>query len=296
MDQESAMPENPATGWRCPHCKLPLAKAGKQWRCNNNHSFDCAKQGYVNLLPSHKMHSKQPGDNAPMVLARSRFLDGGFYLPLRQQLCSIVQKYLKQSTGSWLDAGCGEGWYTTALAEQLKQLKAFALDISKPAITSCCKRSHQIEWCVASVADIPLPNDSQAMILSIFSRIDWAEFPRILQNNGLIICVSPGKNHLLELRQAIYQQVRPYKEDKALNELPQSIQPIEQQSCQFQLELNSPQEIMDLLSMTPHYWNISPEQRETLANTRYLTTQTDFRIYIFRYDQSQSQSQSQLTE
>ncbi len=321
------MPETSNKSWQCPHCRLPLRKQQQQWLCAQNHSFDCARQGYVNLLPSHKKHSKQPGDNAEMVQARSRFLDAGFYLPLRQQLCTISKQYLTDAKGAWLDAGCGEGWYTSAIAQSIAQLTAFAFDISKPAINACCKRNSSIndtgfvstdmnntamdstvrasstaldskstddelvsngsvEWAVASVADIPLLENSQTMILSIFSRIDWPEFARVLQDNGIVISVSPGSDHLIELRQAIYNDVRPYQVDKTLNELPDYIEPIELQRCHFEIKLKSPSEIHDLLAMTPHYWNISPQQREQLSERMHLTTRVDFRIQIFRHKPS----------
>ena len=35
----------------CPICQLPLTQEGRSLRCGRNHSFDMARQGYVNLLP-----------------------------------------------------------------------------------------------------------------------------------------------------------------------------------------------------------------------------------------------------
>ena len=51
----------------CPICKSKLNIDGKTYRCENNHSFDIAKQGYVNLLPVNKKHSDNPGDSKDMV-------------------------------------------------------------------------------------------------------------------------------------------------------------------------------------------------------------------------------------
>ncbi len=56
----------------CPLCQLPLIKEqinNKQgrWYCDNNHSFDIAKQGYTNLLPVQNKKSRSPGDDAEMV-------------------------------------------------------------------------------------------------------------------------------------------------------------------------------------------------------------------------------------
>ena len=68
----------------CPVCGQALTAQSNTWQCPNRHSFDVAKEHYVNLLPAHQMHSKTPGDDKEMAAARTRFLDGGWYGPLRE--------------------------------------------------------------------------------------------------------------------------------------------------------------------------------------------------------------------
>ena len=65
----------------CPVCKKKLIKENKTFRCENNHSFDCAKQGYVNLS---RKQTKNHGDNALMVKARTDFLEKDYYDFMRQ--------------------------------------------------------------------------------------------------------------------------------------------------------------------------------------------------------------------
>ncbi|RRJ85135.1 putative RNA methyltransferase [Aestuariirhabdus litorea] len=274
--------------WCCPHCRCPLQAEGNSWRCANNHSFDRARQGYVNLLPSNRKQSKQPGDSPEMVNARSRFLDTGHYHPLREAVLSLLQGRFDDTAGSWLDAGCGEGWYTAALASALPAMQGFAFDISKCAVSACCRRSKAIEWAVASVADIPLADASMRFILSIFSRIDWVQFERILVNEGLLLAVTPGSHHLLELRQAIYREVRLHEEEKPLKEMPTTFECIATESCQFNVHLENQQQIQDLLAMTPHYWHIKADQRERLAQLPNLTTRADFRLTLFQKKSAQA--------
>ena len=64
---------------------------GKSLVCENNHSFDKAKQGYTHLLPVNKMHSKIPGDNALMVSSRRDFLNKGYYNIFAEALTKIVK-------------------------------------------------------------------------------------------------------------------------------------------------------------------------------------------------------------
>ena len=119
----------------CPYCQSPLLVDAKTWLCDgslNNkgtrHPFDVARQGYVNLLPVQNKKSKDPGDSQESIDARHRFLSQGFYQPLQQLIANLVQakaEPLEQSsqsqldTQTWLDVGCGEGYYTGAIAQAL---------------------------------------------------------------------------------------------------------------------------------------------------------------------------------
>lgn len=42
----------------CPVCGNSLMINGKSYKCIDNHSFDAAKSGYVNLLTSDRMNAK----------------------------------------------------------------------------------------------------------------------------------------------------------------------------------------------------------------------------------------------
>ena len=46
----------------CPVCGNELTKKDKSYVCTQNHSFDMARQGYVNLLTVSQKHSLTPGD------------------------------------------------------------------------------------------------------------------------------------------------------------------------------------------------------------------------------------------
>ena len=49
----------------------------RSWRCPHGHSFDVAKQGYVNLLPVQNKRSKDPGDSKAMVQGAPAFSSAG---------------------------------------------------------------------------------------------------------------------------------------------------------------------------------------------------------------------------
>ena len=62
----------------CPICGEELNLTGKQYVCPQSHSFDVARQGYVNLLTVQQKHSLNPGDTREQVLSRREFLEAGF--------------------------------------------------------------------------------------------------------------------------------------------------------------------------------------------------------------------------
>jgi 23S rRNA (guanine745-N1)-methyltransferase len=109
----------------CPVCGEPLSLKSRTYRCANNHSFDLAKEGYVNLLLSHQRKSKNPGDDKAMIQARRRFFDSGAFDPLSdliQRSTTCPPKPLAKDGShlphpTILDCGCGEGHFLGALSE-----------------------------------------------------------------------------------------------------------------------------------------------------------------------------------
>ncbi len=99
--------------WRCPLCHEPLKLVGRSFACANRHSFDQAKEGYVNLLRVNRKHSADPGDNKEMLESRRHFLQQGFYAPLAAGLGEAIRQYFPDPSQplTLLDAGCGEGYY-----------------------------------------------------------------------------------------------------------------------------------------------------------------------------------------
>ncbi|WP_413700099.1 putative RNA methyltransferase [Psychromonas sp. KJ10-10] len=120
----------------CPLCQSPFSQQKNTQVCQNNHHFDIAKEGYLNLLPVNAKNSKNPGDNKEMMMARRNFLNSEGYLPLAEKLAGLVSQLLAEKTeATILDLGCGEGYYTNYLANNLPSSTVInALDISKVAI------------------------------------------------------------------------------------------------------------------------------------------------------------------
>jgi 23S rRNA (guanine745-N1)-methyltransferase len=262
---------------RCPLCREPLTAGEKSAACRNGHSFDRAREGYFNLLPVQNKNSLNPGDDAAMVVARTHFLEAGFYTPFRDTLKGVLAPL---SIEHLLDNGCGEGWYSTELCKTAQKTTAF--DISKEAIKRAAKRSHDIDWLVASSGDIPLLDASVDTITAIFSPVTTAEAARVLKPGGHLLIAAPGEKHLWELREALYTEVRAHQAEKWRQELAPDFHFHREIDIRFLMNLPDNTSIKNLLQMTPHYWRAPRERRTQVENLKTLFTQVDFRLLIFR--------------
>lgn len=233
----------------CPICQLELLPTASGVACARRHSFDRARQGYLNLLPVQHKASRAPGDNSAMVQARRDFLSAGHYQPIADFLCDQVAAL---TPNSWLDIGCGEGYYTDQLAQALGQASGYGLDISKDAVLQACKRNRAINWLVASMARVPLAAQSMDLLVSVFSPLDWQEVQRLLSVHGQLLHLGPAANHLIELRQLIYDEVRPYNDAKHLEQLSAGLSVWQTEYMSVQIRLTNEADRRNLLAMTPH--------------------------------------------
>ncbi len=173
----------------CPLCGQAFVELDKPLRCPEGHSFDVARQGYVNLLPVQHKKSKAPGDSKEMVDARQCFLDSGVYLPIAQMLLRTVDSLLPNGDVTLLDAGCGEGYYLNYLAAHLNNESAslIGVDISKPAIVAAARRNKAITWIVGSNKQLPVVPASLDVIICMFGYPMYEAFAKVLKPGGKVL-------------------------------------------------------------------------------------------------------------
>ena len=247
----------------CPLCGAVLGKEDRVWQCPNRHSFDIARQGYVNLLPVQQKRSLQPGDTKEQVLSRREFLDGGFYAPIAQALCEMAKDF----TGPILDVGCGEGYYSSRLQEALGA-ELVGLDISKEAVRWAAGRYKNALWLCASAARLPVKDQSVGLLTSLFALTLPEEFKRVLRPDGAFIQVLAAEDHLLGLKSIIYPELT-HKEKDSVPELP-GFRLAESRRVRFTFTVEDAQ-VQNLLSMTPHVYRIGKEGADRLRQTKTLT-------------------------
>ncbi len=320
----------------CPICQSPLQPAADTWRCDGSlnakqtiHPFDVARQGYVNLLPVQQKKSKAPGDSQQSIEARQRFLAAGYYQPLQMLVCQQMELVLSKKRLSaqdetetnntetdntdisraespirWLDIGCGDGYYTQAMA-QTGMDTLIAADISKPALIEFAKVSKVANrlWyqqsnekaekpkkmaviypLVTSAAHLPLRPHSITGISSIFSPILPTAFAEVLADNGYLVIAKPDVGHLTTIREALFDSVREHDSDKFLPSLAPYFTLVETHHISTPLSLSA-EALTDLLTMTPYAYRARAESCQALlatAKTKPFDTEAKFIVYILQ--------------
>ena len=257
----------------CPICKKFLIKKENKLVCAQNHSFDFARQGYVNLLPVSGKKSKAPGDNEIMTEARREFLSSGHYYPLLLKLKEIIAK---KSPLVLVDAGCSEGYYTQNISEEAKSVYAF--DISKTAVKLASQKDKKSNYFVASSFHIPLKSDSVDIITKIFAPDSPEEFERILKLDGILIEVIPSTRHLLELKEKLYEKVYLNKVDE-----PKKKGFLLSEEIEIEYKFRpTKEERQNLYKMTPYYYKTEVNGQNKLLGEEEFEITAHFILRIFQ--------------
>jgi len=267
----------------CPLDGTPLRCTGSAWTCASGHNFDIASQGYTNLLPVQHKRSRDPGDSKEMVAARQRFLTAGFYQPIAAAVSQAVLADLPADASfSCLDAGCGEGYYLRQLAASVpdeQTLALLGLDISKWAVLAAAKQDKRVAWVVGSNAKLPVLPGTLDRVLCLFGFPVYPEFARVLKPGGRLVQVDAGPDHLRELREIIYPNLKP--ERTAEMPTPEGFSRLPTETLRFPIELTSAGQIADLLAMTPHLYRAKAEGRAAAAALTALSLSVDVRLTCF---------------
>lgn len=267
-------------GFSCPVCGEFLLKENKSYKCSNNHCFDIAKQGYVNLLQSQQSKLKRHGDDKLMIKSRTDFLNKGYYTPFLNAICNALTK----NTGinaKILDAGCGDCYYTAEIEKALldKSAEIIGVDISKDALIAASKRSKSIKLAVASVFSLPVADKSCDAVLNIFSPFAPDEYKRVLKQNGILIRAVPLENHLFELKSSIYD--KPYKNPTEDINM-EGFQIISNQSVKYKISVDNNEDLENLFRMTPYYYKTSESDQKKLESINKLDISCEFSVITYK--------------
>ena len=195
-------PRSPRPGHgllRCPICRLDLAPAAGSLACGNRHSFDLARDRYVNLLNGRRRSLIAGGDSAEQLGHRAAFLEAGHF----NLVASAIASHVMPAAPGWrvLDAGCGTGHHLAGVAAALRTpLVGLGVDIARTAAQRAARRWRELAFAVADVwTEWPVQDEAADLVLSIFAPKNFAEISRVLRPGGWLALAYPGPHHLAEL-------------------------------------------------------------------------------------------------
>lgn len=191
------------TPFRCPLCREPLLVQGQSLVCANRHTFDIARQGYVNLL------LKKPEnlyEDKALFAARRMVYEAGFFDGVIHALRAECLP------GTLLDTGCGEGTLLHRLSEGRT---AIGLDIARPAIAMAAGSYKGPHFCVGDLCNIPLADQAVDILVNVLTPANYTEFVRVLRPGARLLKVIPGKDHLREVRTVVGKAPYAHSADEA---------------------------------------------------------------------------------
>jgi 23S rRNA (guanine745-N1)-methyltransferase len=272
----------------CPVCGAALMMRATGAACPNAHAFDRARSGYLNLLLSNRKQSAEPGDSLAMLQSRRAFLQGGFYDRMAEAANATVAEILRGRTEAHVaDLGCGEGFFTARLRNALATAMSpaptcYGVDISRPGIRMATAYDRGGHWFVASLHRSPFLPRSLDVALSMFAPIDAADLRRIVRDDGALVTVTPGPDHLDALRGIIYTAVKPHPETPALMAGDTLFEQTASTRSRYPIVVDTPAQIMNLLAMTPYYWNITRATKARIEALTRLELTVDACVSVFR--------------
>ena len=258
--------------FRCPHCGQSLAAGERTLSCPSGHQFDRAREGYVHLLPSGRLAGGPSGDDDTMVRARRAVFDAGCYDPIIDAVAAAVAARVGDAD-EVLDAGCGEGTYL-ARAVSAAGATGWGIDISKVAVRLAARRYPQCSFAVASSYRLPFDDGVFGALIDVFSPRPFDELLRVLRPGGVAVVVTPGADHLAQLKALVYETPRPHIDDEAT---PPALDTTE---VRFTVDLAEPALRRHLLEMTPYWWSADGARR---ARVEAALTSVDAHMVLTTY-------------
>ncbi len=247
----------------CPICKEKLNRENNTLKCRNNHSFDISKEGYVNLLTGSKSGDKT-GDSKESARARHSLLAKGYYKCLKNFISSKLK-------GTVLDICCGEGYYDEYDGE------FYGFDISKEMVRLASKscKANNYNYFVANLSAIPIKDGSIDTAIHLFAPFNEKEFSRILKKDGRLYSVIPGENHLIELKEAVYEN--PYKNDEKPPNTDKLLTLVSKSKVTDTVEITR-EDLKLLFSMTPYFYRTSDSDKAKIDKIEKLNLTVEFVI------------------
>ena len=258
--------------FQCPKCKKKIRFHAGGLVCKKEHTFDIASKGYVNLLQQTKTFK---GYNASFFKSRRAFFGAGYYDHIVDEVVDTVGRLFGDMEELVvLDAGCGEGGYSAALETSLAargvNSQVLAFDIAADAIKVAAGNDN-VKWMIADITNIPVKDDVVDCILDVFTPANYKEFNRVLKDNGYLVKVVPGSDHLKELRAVVSDQLqnKEYSNEEVTDYFEGHYELLSRVKCAKTQELSG-ENLENLVRMTPLLFDVDKSKLD-LSGVKEIT-------------------------
>ncbi|MBR4038546.1 MAG: methyltransferase domain-containing protein [Clostridia bacterium] len=255
---------------RCPLCGGAFSRRDNSLVCEKRHTYDIARQGYVNFVPGQKeMFYKKE-----LFESRAKVFGAGVYAPVVERLTEAIGRHVKAGNAVLLDAGCGEGYYTKAVCPG-REMTRIGFDLSKDAVKLAAKGPKMAAFFAADLKRIPLQDHVVDILLDIFTPANYAEFARVLAPGGVVMKLAPRSGYLGELRALAGDRLRRQEYDGGDVEryVHEKMDVIEQTAITYTLEV-SQETAYHLARMTPMLAGVDVDTLDLSAITQITIDET----------------------
>ncbi|NED94266.1 hypothetical protein G1H11_02970 [Phytoactinopolyspora alkaliphila] len=267
----------------CPVCRSAMRMADRTLRCAAGHSYDVARQGYVNLHTGRRPTGT--ADTAPMVAARAEFLGAGHFDPI----ATAVSGAVADAVGPLdvvADIGAGTGFYLGRLLDRCPEAYGVATDVSPYALRRAA-RAHPRSAAVGADAwhGLPFTDGGLAALLDVFAPRNADEFSRVLRAGGVLVVVTPMAGHLAELIERFGMlSVDERKDERVEASLAGWFTPEERQEVTFTMCLDAA-DVARLIRMGPsaHHLDEAKLERELAHVTGHLDVTASVLVSRYRH-------------
>lgn len=178
----------------------------------------------------------------------------------------------KKMQGTVLDICCGEGYYDTYDGE------LYGFDLSKEMVRLAAKSNKNGKYFVANLSQIPIEDKSIDTAIHLFAPFNDRKFSRVLKDDGVLYSVIPGENHLIEMKELLYDV--PYRNDEKAPDS-EILQLVEREKVSEKVHISS-EDLFELFSMTPYFYRTSEENKSRLKTAGDIDLTVEFVILKYK--------------
>lgn len=260
---------------RCPLCGGAFLKSSNSLICEKRHTYDIARQGYVNFVPGQKemFYKKELFDHRAQVFA------AGVYAPVVVRLTEAIDRYVPGENPVLLDAGCGEGYYAKAVCPGRRMVR-IGFDLSKDAVRLAARGQSEAVFFAADLKRIPMRDHTADILLDVFTPANYAEFGRVLAPHGVVMKLAPRSGYLRELRALAGDRLRhtAYDDSDVERYAHERMDVLHQEAITYTVDV-TPETAQHLARMTPMLAGIDVDELDLSGVSKITIDET---LYIGR--------------